>query len=125
DPLLHLVRDAGALQQHVNHLRVVRVDLRLLLRTHLIIQRRAFRTLCVTLSGEIPATLLLTAQTTAGSESCRCSSRPDTPTPTRRNGPGRSRSARSSSAQASSPIRSPSSVPTGIDVDRVRIEKSG
>ena len=54
-----------------------------------------------------------------------CSSRPDTPTPTRRSGPGRSRSARSSSGQASSPIRSASSVPTCSDVERVRIEKSG
>jgi len=43
------------------------------------------------------------------------------PTPTSRSGPGRSRSARSSSWQASSPIRSASSVPTGSDVERVRI----
>ena len=59
----------------------------------------------------------MNSQTTEGSESCTWSSRPETPTPTRRSGPGRSRSARSSSEQASSPIRA---AVVGADRERRR-----
>ena len=48
---------------------------------------------------------------TSGSGSCAWSARPETPTPTRRSGPGRSSSARSRRPHARSPMRRPSSIP--------------
>ena len=59
------------------------------------------------------------------SASCRKSSMFERPTPTRRSGPGRSASARSSSAQATSPIVAASSRPAASVDERLRIEKSG
>ena len=59
------------------------------------------------------------------SASCWCGSKPERPTPTSRRAPGRSSSARSRSAQASSEIRSGSSVPTERLVERLRMAKSG
>ena len=59
------------------------------------------------------------------SASCRKSSMFERPTPTRRSGPGRSASARSSSVQATSPIVAASSSPAASVDERLRIEKSG
>src|SRR5581483_9955540 len=59
-------------------------------------------------------------QTTSPSDSWTSRARPLRPTPTRRRGPGRSRSARSRRAQARSAMRTASAVPTAIDVERVR-----
>ena len=58
------------------------------------------------------------------SVSCRCSDSPETPTPTSRSAPGRSRRPRSSSRQASSAIRSASSIGAASVVERLLIEKS-
>ena len=58
------------------------------------------------------------------SVSWRWSERPDTPTPTRRSAPGRSRRPRSRSRQASSPISSASSIGAASVVERLRSEKS-
>ena len=60
----------------------------------------------------------------SSSASWRWSERPETPTPTSRSAPGRSRRPRSSRRQARSPIRSASSIGAARVVDRLRIEKS-
>ena len=60
----------------------------------------------------------------SSSVSCRCSESPETPTPTSRSAPGRSRRPRSSSRHASSAIRSASSIGAASVVERLLIEKS-
>ena len=56
--------------------------------------------------------------------SCRYGDRLDTPTPTSRSAPGRSRSPRSRRPHATSPISAASSTAAGSVVERVRIVKS-
>ena len=65
----------------------------------------------------------LSAQSSS-SVSWRTAVSPETPTPTRRSAPGRSRRPRSRSRQARSPIRSGSSIGVGSVVERERSEKS-
>src|SRR5262249_39862790 len=64
-------------------------------------------------------------QAFTASSSWAWSARPETPTPTRRSGPGRSRGARWRRARAGAPTRSAWSVRAGSEVERVRIAKSG
>ena len=71
------------------------------------------------------ATVAARAEAQSSSKvSWRTAVSPETPTPTRRSAPGRSRRPRSRRAQARSPIRSASSIGVGSVVERERIEKS-
>ena len=68
--------------------------------------------------------LISCASHSSSSDSWRAPVRPETPTPTSRSAPGRSRRPRSRRRHASSPIRSASSIGVGSVVERERIEKS-